>query len=423
MQMFINKLKTGRDHDAVGTAGMKTSPPSTELPLHGVRIVEFCHTIMGPSCTLVLADLGATVIKVEPVEGERTRDLKGFGSGYFDFFNRNKQSFAVDIKNPKGRTLALELISRADVLVENFAPGTMDRLKLGYHDIADKYPQLIYCSLKGFLPGPHQERVALDETAQMMSGLAYMTGPSGRPLRAGASVVDIMGGLFGAFAVQAALIQRQRTGRGQLVQSALFETAAFLMGQHLAYAAKVGGSIPPMPERVSAWSVYELFATANGKKVFIGIVSDAQWERFCTVFGLRDLETDPRLATNDKRIAARSWLIPKIADLAASRTVEELESLSEQAGIAFAVVAEPTDLLQNEHLLGSGALLDTRLSDGSSAPLPRLPLLMDGHGFSLRTDPPRVGSACRDLLHEFGYGVEEINALAADGVINLGEDE
>jgi crotonobetainyl-CoA:carnitine CoA-transferase CaiB-like acyl-CoA transferase len=299
----------------------------------------------------------------------------------------------------------------------------MDRLKLGYRDIAAEYPRLIYCSLKGFLPGPHQDRVALDETAQMMSGLAYMTGPSGRPLRAGASVIDIMGGLFGAYAIQAALIQRQRTGRGQLVESGLFETATFLMGQHLAYAAKVGGSIPPMPERVSAWAVYELFTTAEGKKFFIGIVSDAQWVRFCKVFGLSDLEDDPRLALNNQRIDERSWLIPRIAALAASLTVSELESLSHKADIAFAAVAEPAELLHNEHLLGSGALLDTRLSNGRSTPLPRMPVLMNGHGFGLRADPPPVGNATGDLLRELGYGPEEIMSLNAEGIVHLGEDQ
>ena len=273
---------------------------SNDLPLSGLRVLDFGHTVMGPTAGLILADLGAEVIRIEPVDGDPTRRLKGFGTGYFPFYNRNKQSVAINLKDLRGIEIVKRLLVEADVLVENFGPGTMTRLGLDATQICDEFPRLIYLSLKGFLPGPYEERIALDEVVQMMSGLAYMTGPPGQPLRAGSSVVDIMGGAFGVIAVQAALIERTRTGKGQLVKSALFESAMFLMGQHLAYAAQSDAPVPPMPARVSAWAIYDQFQTSDNATVFMGITSDNHWNRFCAVFNRPDLADDPSLASNNQ---------------------------------------------------------------------------------------------------------------------------
>ena len=217
------------------------------LPLEGIRVVEFVHVIMGPSCGLVLADLGAEVIKVEPLDGDHTRKLTVSGAGFFPTFNRNKKSIAVDLKSAEGKEIIAKLIKSADVVTENFRPGAMDKLGFGYEQLKAAQPKLIYCSLKGFLAGPYENRAGLDETAQMMGGLAYMTGPVGRPLRAGASVNDIMGGMFAAIAILAAVIERTATGRGQYVKSALFENCAFLMGQHMTEGFMTGKPVVPMP--------------------------------------------------------------------------------------------------------------------------------------------------------------------------------
>ena len=180
---------------------------SNALPLAGLRVVEFTHMVMGPTCGMVLGDLGAEVIKVEPIEGDRTRFLLGAGAGFFPMFNRNKKSIAIDLAKPEGAALARQLAGTADVVAENFKPGTMSKYGLDYASLSASNPRLIYVTHKGFLPGPYEHRTALDEVVQMMGGLAYMTGRPGDPLRAGTSVNDIMGGMFGAIGVLAALIQ------------------------------------------------------------------------------------------------------------------------------------------------------------------------------------------------------------------------
>jgi crotonobetainyl-CoA:carnitine CoA-transferase CaiB-like acyl-CoA transferase len=386
-------------------------------PLAGIRVVELTHTILGPSCGMILADLGAEVIKLEPVDGDRTRRLKGFGGGFFGYFNRNKKSLALDADAAPGRAVLVKLLQSADVLVENFAPGSMSRRGLGPDQVAAINPRLVYCSLKGFLPGPYEKRPALDEVVQMMGGLAYMTGPTGRPLRAGTSVVDIVGGLFGAFATVLALQQRAHTGKGGMVESALFESVVFLMGQHLAITAINGTPPPPMPERVSSWAIYEIFTTADGEQVFIGITSDGQWKRFCRFFEQQDLADDPRLASNNQRIEARPWLVPKVAEIFRRYRKEDLERICLEAELSFAPVAKPQDLFDHPHLLANGSLAPTTLAGGVHTRLPLLPFQMLGWRPPLRMDPPEIGQHNAELLSQIGYDGEAIAALAAAGVL------
>ena len=191
----------------------------SKLPLKNIKVIEFSHMVMGPSAGMMLADLGAEVIKVEPIGGDKTRKLKGSGAGYFAMYNRNKQSICVDMKSEEGLKIVTKLVEGADVVIENFRAGALDKLGLGYSELSKINDQLIFMSAKGFLKGPYQNRTALDEVAQMMGGLAYMTGPSGRPLRAGASVIDVMGGMFGVIGILAALVQRPESGVGQHVTS------------------------------------------------------------------------------------------------------------------------------------------------------------------------------------------------------------
>jgi crotonobetainyl-CoA:carnitine CoA-transferase CaiB-like acyl-CoA transferase len=383
-----------------------------ELPLAGIRVLEFTQTIMGPCAGLLLADLGADVIKVEPApSGDATRRLPGFASGFFGYFNRNKRSLAVDLKTEDGRALVAELAARMDVVIENFAPGTMERLGCGYADLSARNPRLIYCALKGFLSGPYETRPALDELVQFMGGLAYMTGPPGRPLRAGSSVIDIMGGTFGVVAILAAVQERARTGKGQLVKSALFESTVFLMGQHMAGRVLSGEEIPPMPARRGAWGVYEPFETSDDDQIFVGITSNGHWVRFCDIFGRPDLRDDPRLATNEARVKERSWLIPAVAEILGHHTKAEIARRCEEAAIPYAPVATVDDLFDDPHL-NAGALLDVVLPGDVRTKLPRLPVEMDGHELGVRREAPRMGQHTREILRELGLDDRRIADLA-----------
>lgn len=388
------------------------------LPLSGIRVLEFTHAVMGPAAGLLLADLGAEVIRVEPApQGDHTRRLQGFGSGFHAFFNRNKKSLAVDLKATEGQAIVADLLRTADVLVENFGPGTMERLGLGYDDLSASYPALIYCRLKGFMQGPYVRRTALDEVVQMMSGLAYMTGPPGRPLRAGASVVDIMGGTYGAFGILLALRRRDETGRGGLVENGLFETAAFVMGQHMAYAAVSQEPVPPMAARVSPWSVYDQFDTGDGQRVFIGITSDKHWRQFCQAFNRPDLGADKSLVRNNDRIAARDRLMPELENLFASMDLADIIDRCETAEIPFSPIARPEDLFEDPQLNAGNSLVEVTLPDGRQTKLPRLPLALGGHRPDLRLETPDLGEHTRTLLLTLDYDEAEIEALHEIGVI------
>jgi crotonobetainyl-CoA:carnitine CoA-transferase CaiB-like acyl-CoA transferase len=376
--------------------------------------------VMGPTCGLVLADMGAEVIKVEPPEGDHTRKLTASGAGFFPAYNRNKKSLAIDLRSPQGRATIRRLLASADVVTENFRPGAMQKLGLGYDELARENPRLVYCSHKGFLSGPYAHRTALDEMAQMMGGLAYMTGPRGRPLRAGASVNDVMGGLFGAIAVMGALMQRAVTGRGQYVESALYENNVFLMAQHMMESVATGRPAVPMPDRVRAWAVYDTFATADGEQVFVGVVTDTQWKVFCESFGLAEFLADPLLQTNPQRVEQRARTIPVITGLFSRMTKAELMARFESLGLPFAPIARPEDLFDDPHLNASGGLAPLTLPGGAGTKVPILPIEMDGRRLGVRLDLPRVGEHTRGVLADGGFSQAEIDALAAAGAIREG---
>src|SRR5215469_11432874 len=395
-------------------------------PLAGLKVLEFSHTVMGPTAGLIFAELGADVIKIEPApKGDHTRGLGGFGAGFFAAFNRNKRSLAVDLKRSEGQAVIHRLAPTADVVLENYGPGTMERLGCGYDTLATLNPRLVYLALKGYLAGPYEHRPALDEVVQFQTGLAFMTGPIGQPLRAGASVIDIMGAMFGVTAVQAALRERDATGKGQRVSSALFENAAFLMSTHMAGMIATGLEARPMPARRSAWAIYEVFKTADGgQQLFIGVTSDQQWTRFVEEFGLRELAVDPRLATNVMRLAERSWLIPALQEVLAAIPQDEVVRRCERANVSWAPVGQPGDLFTDEHLLATGGLVDVFISrfgepGGKMAGLPALPIEFgaDRRRPGLRRQPPRMGEHNVELLSEAGFAAGEIERLAKTGVI------
>jgi crotonobetainyl-CoA:carnitine CoA-transferase CaiB-like acyl-CoA transferase len=390
-------------------------------PLAGLKVVEFSHMVMGPTCGMVLADLGADVVKVEPIDGDRTRTLLGAGAGFFPLFNRNKRSIRIDLRHPDGAAVARRLAAGADVVAENFKPGTLAKYGLDHASLAAANPRLIYASLKGFLPGPYEHRTALDEVVQMMGGLAYMTGRPGDPLRAGSSVNDIMGGLFGAIAILGALVQRGITGRGMEVQSALFENTVFLVGQHMLQYAITGQHPAPMPNRVSPWAVYDVFTVKDGEQIFLAAVSDAQWEVFCDVLELPDLKADPDFATNNQRVQQRPRLMKALRERLGTRSAAELARLMEGAGLPYAPIKRPEDLLDDPHLLATGGLADITLTDGPRAgqtvKTTLFPITLAGERLPVRSGPPRSGEHTRAVLGALGYAPAEIDDLVARGAV------
>jgi crotonobetainyl-CoA:carnitine CoA-transferase CaiB-like acyl-CoA transferase len=392
------------------------------LPLAGVRVVEFSHVVMGPACGLVLADLGADVIKVEPPNGgDKTRRLAGPSAGLFTTYSRNKRSVAADVRTPQGLAFAKRLVAQADVLIENFRPGALDAVGLDYASLSNEMPRLVYCSLKGFLAGPYEHRVALDEVVQMMGGLAYMTGPPGQPLRAGASVNDLMGAVFAVAGIAAALYDRERTGRGKLVKAGLFENNAFLVAQHMARFAITGEASPPMSTREPGWAIYDVFETSDDEHVFVAVVTDSQWRTFCDAFDLGELAAMEALATNRLRVEARDWLVPELAGVLGRRALAEVCDLCDAAGVGFAPIRRPDELFDDPHLSRPEARVDVTLEDGTAAWLPALPLELDSRRLRGGLAPPRLGEHTAEVAEELGYSSQEIAQLVDAGVLAVAD--
>jgi crotonobetainyl-CoA:carnitine CoA-transferase CaiB-like acyl-CoA transferase len=391
-------------------------------PLAGVKVLDFGHTIMGPCAGVVFADLGADVIKIEPAEGDPTRRMPGFAAGFFATYNRNKRSIAVNLKHPEGQSVIHRLVGGADIVLENFGPGTIERLRCSWEDLREVNPRLIYLSMKGFLKGPYEHRGALDEVVQMQSGLAYMTGPPGRPLRAGAPVIDILGGVFGVVAALSALRERDLTGKGQKVSSSLFESATFLLGSLMVGSTITGGPLPPMPARKNAWGVYDVFSARDGTQAFIGCTSDNHWQRFCDQFDFPEWKTDARLADNARRCEAREWMLPMLETRLKELSIDDILAKCEAANVPYARVGRPDDLSGDTHLNAFGGLIQTAVSGmggGALVGIPALPVAFgdDRERPGLERQPPRIGEHTREILHEAGFAPDEIESLKASGVV------
>jgi crotonobetainyl-CoA:carnitine CoA-transferase CaiB-like acyl-CoA transferase len=398
---------------------MKDHNEQDQLPLAGIRVVEVSHMVMGPTCGMILGDLGAEVIKVEPPKGDGTRRLLGAGAGFFRAFNRNKKSIVLDLENAEGRDALYKLVETADVFIENFRPGRMKTLGLDYETLKLRNPKLIYVSHKGFLAGPYENRLALDEVVQMMAGLAYMTGPAGRPLRAGSSVNDIMGGMFGAIGALAALYERKTTGLGKEIQSALFENCVLLAAQHMQQYIVTGQPAAPMPDRVNAWSVYDVFEMANGEQLFIAATGNEQWRALCEILGLDLLIDDPALASNNQRCIARPQLIPMLRALLRTISANDLTPKLESRHIPFASIVRPEQLFDDVHLKANGGLAALTLEDGSQTVVPLLPITMDGKRLQPQRPIPNVGEHTQDVLKKLGYNDDQIAKCM--GVLNASE--
>ena len=382
-------------------------------PLKGIRVIEMTHMIMGPSCGQVLAYLGAEVIKVEPPAGDKTRHLTGMGRAFFPSFNRGKRSITLDLKSEAGQSALDRLLETADVFVENFRDQSLAGMGFGPSVLREKHPRLIVASCKGFLHGPYQDRTAMDEVVQMMTGIAYMTGPPGRPLRIGSSANDIMGGLFGALAVLGALMERQQTGTGRALRIGLFENCLMLVMQHMVQFDLDGDEPSPMPEREFSWPVYDIFNTSDQRQIFVGAVTEGHWGILCKAVGLERLLDDPRLQTKMDQIEARSWTIPIFADAIATRDYSGLIEVFETAGIPVSPINRPAEMYKDPHVMRPGGLHESHLPGGQSFRAPGLPIEVDGQGPSPATlDVADVGEDTSAVLAELGLSPAEVQAAS-----------
>ena len=396
----------------------------SQLPLEGTRVLELGHIVAGPAGGLILADLGADVIKIEdPSRGGDQSRSNPAGLATYYFLNRNKRSFAVNLKEPEGKELFLKFASASDVVLDNYAPGVLERLGVDYNTVSKINARIIYCSLNGFLTGAYAHRPALDEVAQMMGGIAYMTGLPDRPLRIGASVTDISVATYGVIGILCALLQRNQTGRGQRLTSGLFETVVFWVGQHMANFAFTGEPSIPMPVRKMGtrfrWGVFDLFRAADGKQVFIGITSNRHWETFCAEFGQGNLAVHPQLRDNEARTRSRDWLLPRLQEIVERYDSKELMNKLEKAQVPYAPVNTPADLYQDPYLMGhENRLLPVHTGD-KTVRLPALPFESGEFQFTVRRQPPRLGEHTREILQELGLSDADMERLAKNNVVMM----
>lgn len=363
------------------------------LPLEGVRVVEMTHMVMGPTCGMILAQLGAEVIKVEPPAGDKTRSLGGMGVSFFPLFNRGKRSVVLDLARPEDRETMHLLLASADVFLENFRDGQLDKQGLGPEELRAKYPHLIIAGHKGFLSGPYDHRPALDEVVQMMSGLAAMTGTRDKPQRVGSSANDIMGGMFGVISILAALYQKRGGNEnGADIRIGLFENCLFLVAQHMVEYEMTGRKPRSMPEREHAWPIYDIFDAAGGDRIFIGVVTEGHWQSFCREFGLTEFADDPTLRTTTDRIMARDRIIPRVAEVIKRWNVADLSARLDALNICFSPINRPEDLLQDPHVLRPGGLVNNLNADGKPFRVPALPLEWNGHNIGEGLKVPVLGA-------------------------------
>src|ERR1700733_3015542 len=369
-------------------------PMSTQnLPLSGVRVVEMTHMVMGPTCGMILAQLGAEVIKVEPPAGDKTRSLGGMGVAFFPLFNLYNKIVVLHYAKPEDRETMHRLLDSADVFLENFRDGQLEKQGLGADELRQRHPHLIVAGHKGFLSGPYEHRPALDEVVQMMSGLAAMTGTSARPQRVGSSANDIMGGMFGAIAILAALYQKRGgTADGADIRIGLFENCLFLVAQHMVEYEMTGNKPRSMPEREHAWPIYDIFETKGGERIFIGVVTEGHWQSFCREFGMQEFLDDPALRTTTDRILARSRIIPRVGEVIKHWKAAELSATLDRLNICFSPINRPEDLFHDPHVLREGGLVNNFNVNGEPFRVPALPIEWNGANIGEGLKVPGLGA-------------------------------
>ncbi len=398
-------------------------PGSSALPLAGLKVLELGHIVAGPAAGQILADMGADVIKVESVDGgDQVRQMPGAMSAMFHFLNRNKRSVALDLKG-EGAAIFLQMATGADVVIDNYSYGAVDRLGLGYDVVSQTNPGLVWLSIKGFLPGPSESQPMLDELAQMAGGLAFMTGTEQKPMRAGASIIDIGAAAYGIIAVLAALRQRDTTGQGQRIVAGLYETSVYYVAQWMATAQFGEQESVPLATMQQGtrmgFSVYQLFDTLDGNRVFVGIMSDAHWVRFIKVFGPDTLLDDARFMASADRLVNRAELNAAIGAVLARYTSEDAMARLKTANIPFAPIRRPDQLHAEAHLRASGQLVETPFPNGKTGQLPKLPFRASGFDMPLRSEAPALGADTADVLAALGYSEDDLAALSGRRAIGM----
>lgn len=389
-------------------------------PLSDVTVLELGHIIAGPFCTLLLADLGADVIKVEhPGGGDIVRDSSPIGNSSFNYVNRDKRSITLNLKSDRGAAVFRELLSEADVLVENFRPGTAERLGVGYDDLREDFPTLVYCSIKGFNEGPYESFPALDPVAEALSGLMSVTGHADQPpVRSGTSVADMTASLYGAIAVLGALRQREQTGEGQKVTAPLFESTVALMGYWLSYTQAYDQIPEPLGAGHPNWAPYDVFRTSDDGWVFIGPSGQRQWVALCEALDL-DLHEDDRFATLDDRRTNIDALTAELTEALGAHDEETVVERLREAGVPVAPVNDTRDVCADPHLAATDALVEVTTTEGEErrVRIPRFPVQATGFDHVDSTDPPALGEHTEGVLSSLGYSADELASLREDGVI------
>ncbi|MCL5990033.1 MAG: CoA transferase [Candidatus Thermoplasmatota archaeon] len=369
-----------------------------------VRVIEVGHIVAGPTAGLILADLGHEVIKIEnPDGGDIARKLEGSSKGAFPTFNRNKKSVAIDLKKPEGREVFNDIVKTSDILIDNLSNGTMDSLGLGFDNLKKLRHNLIYLSIHGYGPGPLQNRKSLDFPIEVHSGMAFMNGLKGRPLRVGASVVDIASALFGVVGALDALSKRRESDKAKKIEIGLFETAMFLVGQHIVTEEMLGKELDPINESGFAWGIYDFFDTKDGKKIFIAVTTDNQWKKFCLSFNIGFC--DERIYEhNDGRYLNRDTLIPRIAENIKCLNSSDVIGILEQNNIVFSILKKPWDLLQDDQSKDKFVRVDYI---GEMLRVPSTPVNETGYTGTV----PNLGEDTDTVLRSLGYPQEKIDHL------------
>jgi formyl-CoA transferase/CoA:oxalate CoA-transferase len=394
------------------------------MPLDGFLVLDFTRVLSGPYCTMLLADMGARVIKIEhPGRGDDTR---GWGppflngeSVYFLSINRNKESLTLDLKNPESTAIVDALLARADVLVENFRPGTMERLGLGYGAIGERFPRLVYCSISGFgQTGPRRSQAGYDAVVQGEGGLMSITGAAdGPPFRLGVAISDIVSGMFAAQGIAMALLARERTGRGQFVDIGMLDATAALLTYQAGICFATGGSPTRMGNRHPTIVPYETFAACDGD-VVLAVGNDDQWRRFCAAAGLDEVAADPRFATNRLRVENYDALKPVLDRTMRSRTREAWLAALRSAGVPCGSVREIGEVLGDPQLAARDMI--RTLEHAIAGPLRVLgvPVKLSATPGSVRTAPPTLGQHTYAILRdELGFDDERISRLRSTGAV------
>ena len=394
-------------------------------PLSGITVLDFTRVLSGPYCTMALADLGARVIKLEhPGRGDDTRrwgpPFLGDESAYFLSVNRNKESIAIDFKSPGGREVVARLIAKADVVVENFRPGTLDGLGLDAATVRAERPELIYCSISGYgQTGPRRDEPGYDAVMQAEGGLMSITGAAdGPPYRLGVAIVDIVSGMFAAQGVRAALVARGNTGQGQVVDIGMLDAAAALLTYQAGSYFATGAVPGRLGNRHPTIAPYETFATADGD-LALAVGNDGLWQAFCRAAGLADLAGDARFATNALRLANYAALKPRLDAAFAARTRADWTARLQAEGVPCGAVRSLDEVFADPQTVAREMVTTVSHATLGQVRVTGVPVKLSETPGGIRTGPPTLGQHTAAILEELGYDQQAVRALADSGAVRL----